>query len=41
LPRLDQRFHDAVALLQQCLRRVILTAWAIGIICRKIGRDAH
>jgi len=38
VPRLDQRFHDAVALLQQCRGRVILTGMGkSGIICRKIA----
>jgi arabinose-5-phosphate isomerase len=38
VPRLDQSFHEAVALLQQCRGRVILTGMGkSGIICRKIA----
>jgi arabinose-5-phosphate isomerase len=38
VPRLDGRFHEAVALLQRCTGRVILTGMGkSGIICRKIA----
>src|ERR1700681_4853171 len=38
IPRLDERFDRAVALLQNCRGRVILTGMGkSGIICRKIA----
>jgi len=38
IPRLDERFHQAVDVLKQCRGRVILTGMGkSGIICRKIA----
>ena len=38
VPRLDDRFHTAVGMLQHCRGRVILTGMGkSGIICRKIA----